>query len=112
MNDYYKSIDWLHRTKSVQGISYKWLIQILLSACIIDIESVQNRLLKVCYVPAPSTGLPRHLFLLCPLTVLMKQTRQPVCAIKQSIYLDVYGCITQGKFAVLVPFFSSFLLWP
>jgi hypothetical protein len=26
-----------------------------------------------------------------PLTVLMKQTRQAVHAIKQSIYLDVYG---------------------
>jgi hypothetical protein len=24
----------------------------------------------------------------------MKQTRQPVCAIKQSIYLDVYGLST------------------
>jgi hypothetical protein len=29
MNDFYKSIDWLGRTKSVQGISYKQLIQIL-----------------------------------------------------------------------------------
>jgi hypothetical protein len=27
----------------------------------IDIESLQNRLLKVCYVPATSTGLNRHL---------------------------------------------------
>ncbi len=34
MNDYQKSIDWLHRTKFVQGISYIRLIQILLSACI------------------------------------------------------------------------------
>ncbi len=34
MNDYQKSIDWLHRTKFVQGISYKQLIPILLSACI------------------------------------------------------------------------------
>jgi len=30
--------------------------------------------------------------LLRPLTVLKKQTRQAVCAIKQSIFLDVYGC--------------------
>ncbi len=30
-------------------------------------------------------------FLLWPLTVLIKQTRQQVCAVKQSIYLDVYG---------------------
>ncbi len=29
-------------------------------------------------------------FLLQPLTVLMKQTRQLVCTVKQSIYLDVY----------------------
>ncbi len=59
----------------------------------IDIESLQNRLLKVCYVPATSAGLPRvsfffsFLFLLLPsLTVLMKLTRQAVHAVKQSIY--------------------------
>jgi hypothetical protein len=28
----------------------------------IDIESLQNRLLKVCYVPATSVGLPRLSF--------------------------------------------------
>jgi hypothetical protein len=51
---------------------------------IIDIESLQNRLLKVCYVPATSASLPRVSFffsllflLLQPLTVLMKQTRHP-----------------------------------
>jgi hypothetical protein len=46
----------------------------------IDIESLQNRLLKVCYVPASSAGFPflSFLFLLLrPLTVLMKQTRHP-----------------------------------
>jgi hypothetical protein len=64
----------------------------------IDIESLQNRLLKVCYMPATSAGLPKVSFffsflflLLRPLTVLMKQTRQAVHAIKQSILLDVYG---------------------
>ncbi len=49
----------------------------------IDIESLPNRLLKVCNVPATSAHLPRLLFicfLLWPLTVLMKQTRQVVCA--------------------------------
>jgi hypothetical protein len=58
----------------------------------------QNRLLKVCFVPATSAILPRvsfffsFLFLLqWPFTVLIKQTRQVVCAIKQSIFLDVYG---------------------
>ncbi len=34
--------------------------------------------------------LPRP-FLQPPLTVLIRQTRQTVCAIKQSIYLDVHG---------------------
>jgi hypothetical protein len=38
----------------------------------IDIESLQNRLPKVCYVPATSVGLSRLLFLWWPLTVLMK----------------------------------------
>ncbi len=53
----------------------------------IDIESLQNRLLKVCYVPPTSASLPRLLFLLHPLTVLMKQTRQAVFAIKQYLLL-------------------------
>ncbi len=57
----------------------------------IDIVSLLNRLLKVCYVPATNAGLNRLLFLLQPLTVLMKQTRQAICTVKQSIYLDVYG---------------------
>ncbi len=48
----------------------------------IDIKSLQNRLLKVCYVPATRASLPKVSFffsflflLLRPLTVLMKQTR-------------------------------------
>jgi hypothetical protein len=55
----------------------------------IDIVSLQNRLLEVCYVPATSAGLSRLLFLFLrwPLTVLMKQARQAVCAFKQSILL-------------------------
>ncbi len=53
----------------------------------IDMESLQNRLLKVCYVPATSTRLPRLLFLLLPLTVLIKQTRQAIHAVRQSILL-------------------------
>jgi hypothetical protein len=49
-------------------------------------------LLKVCYVPASSAVLIAFFstFLLQPLTVLMKQTGQLVCAVKQSIFLDVY----------------------
>jgi len=53
-----------------------------------------NRLLKVSYVPATSAVLLASFssfLLLRPLTVLMKQTRQLVLAVKQSIYLDVYG---------------------
>jgi hypothetical protein len=62
----------------------------------IDMESLQNRLLKVCYVPATSASLPRVTFffsflffflLLRPLTVLMKQTG----LLQQSIFLYVYG---------------------
>ncbi len=34
-----------------------------LTVLTIDIESLQNRLLKVCYMPATSTGLSRLLFL-------------------------------------------------
>jgi len=48
------------------------------------------RLLKFCYVPATSAAHNRllfFLFLLRLFTVLLKQTRQAVCAIKQSIFL-------------------------
>jgi len=46
-------------------------------------------------VPATSAAHNRLLFffLLQPFTVLMKQTRPAVRAIKQSIFLDVYGTI-------------------
>jgi len=60
---------------------------------IIDIEMCKNRLLTFCYVPATSSAHNRLLFfsfLLQPFTVLMKQTRQAVRAIKKSIFLDVY----------------------
>jgi hypothetical protein len=55
----------------------------------IDIETLQNRLLNVCYVPTTSASLNRLLFffLLQLLTVLMKQTRQVVHTIKQSMLL-------------------------
>ncbi len=52
-------------------------------------RKTKNRLLKFCYVHATSAARNRllfFLFLLCPFTVLMKQTSQAVCAIKQSIY--------------------------
>ncbi len=61
---------------------------------VIDIKSLINRLLKVCYVPATSAGIPRvsffFTFLFLLLQPLMKQTRLLVHAIKQSIFLDVY----------------------
>jgi hypothetical protein len=57
----------------------------------IDIKSLQNRLLKVCNVPTTSAGLNRLPFLMRPLTVVMKQTRQAVPTVKQTYYLDVYG---------------------
>ncbi len=58
------------------------------SGCTIDMER-KNILLMVCYVPATSATFLAYFsfFLLWPLTVLMKQTRQAVCAIKQSILL-------------------------
>jgi hypothetical protein len=49
-------------------------------------QKMKNRLLKVCYVPGTNARIPRLLFMQ-PLTVLMKQTRQVGCAIKQSILL-------------------------
>ncbi len=47
-------------------------------------------MLKVCYMPATSASLSSLLFLRWPLTVLMKQTRQAVCALSSLYYLDVY----------------------
>jgi hypothetical protein len=64
-----------------------------LSTIKIDIESLQNRLLKDCCVPTTSAGIPRVSFFFSFLsllqhqfTVLMNQTRQAVRAVKQSIY--------------------------
>ncbi len=67
-----------------QSHFYKTFCVKFLLVTIIDIESLQIRLLKVCYVPATSARLPRLLF---AITVLIKQTRQTVRAIKQSILL-------------------------
>jgi hypothetical protein len=78
---------------------------VLLCACYIDIKSLQNRLLKVCYAPATSTSLNR-LFLLQPLALLLKQTRQVVHTIKQSNYLDVYGLLLALHLA-FVSFFAA-----
>ncbi len=57
----------------------------------IDINRCKNRLFKFCYVPATSAAHNRLLLLLRPFTVLMKQTKQAVRAVKQSIFLDAYG---------------------
>jgi hypothetical protein len=63
----------------------------------IDIESFQNRLLKVCYVLATSVCLSRLLFLFLrwPLTVLMNLTRQAVHTLSSLYYLDAYGYLPQ-----------------
>jgi hypothetical protein len=60
---------------------------------IIDFKIIQNILLKVYCVPTTSAGLARVRFFFSfsfllqpPFTVLMKHTRETVCAIKQSIY--------------------------
>ncbi len=52
---------------------------------IIDIER-KFRLLKVCYMHTTSTTF-QVVFLLRPLTVLIRQTRMAVCVINPSIYL-------------------------
>ncbi len=60
--------------------------------------SKEYRLLKFCYVPATSATSSKAFlasflfFLLRPLTVLMKQTRQVLCTIKQSILLRCLWC--------------------
>jgi hypothetical protein len=79
-------------------------------AIFIDIKSPQSRLLKVCYVPTTSAGLNRVLFLLQPLTVLMKQTRQVVCAIKQPILLRrlwLFSCIDSSIFLSFILIFNA-----
>jgi hypothetical protein len=81
----------------------------LLLVITIDIERRKNRLLKFCYVPATSTAHNRLLFLLQPFTVLMKQTRQAVRDIKQSIFLDVYG-YHAPRFGTVRTTFSRFWL--
>ncbi len=43
-------------------------------------------------MPTDTAGLPRLLFLIWPLRLLMKQTRQAVHAIKQSILLRCPWC--------------------
>ncbi len=72
---------------------------------LIDIERRKNRLLMFCYVPATSAAHNRLLFffLLRPFTVLMKQTRQAVHAVKQSIFLDVYELCIQYRSVMLPP---------
>ncbi len=71
----------------------------------IDIER-KNRLLKVWYVPTTSTTFLAFFpfFLLWPLTVLMKQTRQVVCAVKQSIFLK---CLWSGHSRSLLTFLEQ-----
>jgi hypothetical protein len=79
-----------------------FVVVYFLSLFTIDIQSLQNILLNVCYVAATSTGLGRLLFFFAAaintLTVLMKLTRQVVCAVKQSIFLDVYAFLLNSSY--------------
>ncbi len=57
----------------------------------IDIESLRNRLLKICYVPATSAGLPRvtfffSFFVAVAINSTNEANRQAVRVVKQSIY--------------------------
>jgi hypothetical protein len=56
----------------------------------IDIESLQNRLLKFCYVPATGAGLPRLLFF----AVAINSTNEANKVALSSLYnLDGYAAI-------------------
>jgi hypothetical protein len=117
----YLSIPKLQRKRSVENVPQQsiYFVSVVLSASMalllfsfsrvlsIDIERRKNRLLKFCYVPATSAAHNRLLFfyLLRLFTVLMKQTRQAVHAVTQSIILDVYGPI---KFftSIIIGFFT------
>ncbi len=85
------------------NITFYVLKKKVVSNVTIDIKSLQNRLLKVCCVPATSAGLPRVSFfnsfflLQRPFTVLMKQTRKGVRTVKQSIYSQMSMNVTQLK---------------
>jgi hypothetical protein len=57
-------------------------------------------------VPTTSASLPRLLFLLRPLTVLMSQARQAVCAINQSILLR---CQWKLHIEIVSPRYFGFL---
>ncbi len=62
---------------------------------IIDIERQKLDCFRFVMCPLLALGFQGFFFLsflVWPLTVLIKQTRQAGCTIKQSIFLDVYGC--------------------
>ncbi len=77
----------LSQSSDWDPLNQKNTIKIIVCVYHIDIESLQIRLLTVCYVPATSASLSRLLFLFLRwlLTVQMKQTRQAVHTFKQSI---------------------------
>ncbi len=63
----------------------------------VDIKSLQNRLLKVCYVPATSAGLPRLLFD-AAINSANEANKAGICAVNQSI---LHRCLC------LVPWISK-----
>ena len=80
---------------------------VLISSQIYPKTSKKYRLLKFCYVPATSAARNRllfFLFLLRPFTVLMKQTRQVVRAIKLSIFFRcLCAHVCAGWFGINIP---------
>jgi hypothetical protein len=61
----------------------------------IDIESLQNRLLKVCYVHVTSAGLPRLLFF-APAIQSTNEANKAGGTVKQSILLRcLWGKLTE-----------------
>ncbi len=98
------------------GQNFLYLLKIVntdhYKTCIHRYRKSQNRLLKVCCVPATSAGLPRISFffflLQWPLAVLIKQTRQAVCAVKQSIYSQMFMVVL--CFVIIETCSSSFYL--
>ncbi len=77
-------------------LSKLWVGQPRLFLCKVGPQiSKEYRLFKFCCVPATSTTSSEafSLFLLRPLTVLIKQTRQAVRTIKQSI---LFRCLSMG----------------
>jgi len=65
----------------------------------------------MCPLPRVSFFFSFLFLLLQPFTVLMKQTRQAVRAMKQSIFLDVYGGMLLFLSALSAAIYSHFFIF-